>query len=128
MKNEIINLLSNKNRIQNELSLLKSSYKFDSQTILKRTSLLKELFQISSNLQHHTQEEISNALEHNKKIEQARQRLSAVQQKKAKKSDDWIADFLLWILLYIELKQEHKAFLMIAISIFSGDKNEYKNN
>ncbi|WZB61428.1 hypothetical protein WJ970_29865 [Achromobacter xylosoxidans] len=82
MKNEIINLLSNKNRIQNELSLLKSSYKFDSQTILKRTSLLKELFQISSNLQHHTQEEISNALEHNKKIEQARQRLSAVQQKK----------------------------------------------
>lgn len=127
MKSEIINLLSNKNRIQNELSLLKSSYKFDSQTIFKRTYLLKELFQISSNLQHYTQEEINNAL-HKKKIDKARLRLSAVQQEKPKKSDDWLADFLLWILLYIELKQEHKAFLMIAISIFSGDKNEYKNN
>lgn len=123
----ILNLLADRNRIQEELNTLKESIKFDSTTIYKRTSLMRQLFQSHTSLSIYSQEEIFNAIENKERIEKIkRDYFKKDEQIEYRKKDNF---YLLLIALYLYLSEKNdskKLFLLIGLTNFLGESNEPK--
>ena len=123
----ILNLLSDRNRIQDELNTIKTSLKFDSSTVFKRTSLMRQLFDNQSSLSIYSQYDVINAIENKERIERIKSEYFRKDNNiEYKKKDNF---YLLLIALYLYLSEKNdskKMFLLIGLTNFLGDSNEPK--
>lgn len=123
----ILNLLSDRNRIQDELNTIKASLKFDATTVFKRTSLMRQLFDNQSSLSIYSQYDVMNAIENKEKIERIKSEYFRKDDNiEYKKKDNF---YLLLIALYLYLSERNdskKMFLLIGLTNFLGESNEPK--
>lgn len=123
----ILNLLSDRNRIQDELNTIKTSLKFDSSIVFKRTSLMRQLFDNQSSLSIYSQYDVMNAIENKEKIERIKSEYFRKDDNiEYKKKDNF---YLLLIALYLYLSEKNdskKMFLLIGLTNFLGESNEPK--
>ncbi|MGS1026794.1 hypothetical protein [Burkholderia glumae] len=125
-KAHILKLLNEQAHIQSKLDYLKTSIKFDENTVRERASLLIKLVRLKSELSAYTPEQIDLA-------QQAREKAHAFVKKHAQEDeqelvfvDNSMTRFLMYALLLQNAKPENKLFLALAINTLFGDKYEKK--
>ncbi|MDN7815975.1 hypothetical protein [Burkholderia vietnamiensis] len=127
MKKNILKTLDELSLVEHELSNLDTSLRFDKNTVYQKMNLLRRKFELKDIISSFPQHKIDEALEIRLQVKEATHKIAPEPEQDEEpqpEQESALAHFLTWLILMSEKSIEHKAFMLIAINIFLGGKNE----
>ncbi|MBB2932465.1 hypothetical protein [Paraburkholderia silvatlantica] len=127
MIKQILKTLDELAKIEHELLNLEASFKFDKSTVYQKMTLIRHKFELKDILSSFPQSKVDEALSFRLQVKEATRKLAPEpepDEEPQPAEESALAHFLMWLIILSDKPCEHKAFMLIAINIFLGGKNE----